>query len=481
MKFLYDKIDRNLEKKTSVICSNDEFLSLYINSINNKNIVVVANTLYEANKIYDSILNYNNDVLFFPTDEFLSEEIYATSPELKITRLETLNKIALNNNKNIVITNLVGILRYLPTKENWKNSIINLKISQQINKDGLISHLFDIGYEVDSFVKKTGDIAKRGYILDIFPCLAENPIRIEFFDDEIESIREFDIDTQLSIKTLDNINIYPMSEFISKNKDAIKKQKYLNNYEKTSSILEYLDDPILIYKDINQIETSYKKLKEDIFEYSKEINEELTTHYMNDLYKLNSSKEIHISSLDNLSSNSYNKTINLDVKNQNNYNENIELLNKDINKYINQGKTIIISLSSSKQIRNIKEVIKEKSIITNETNIIENTVNLLEKRINEGYIYKDYVVFSEKNIFKTQDIKSKYRSKFKYGTKINDISKLNIEDYVVHEVHGIGIYSGIITLEKSGVLKDYILVKYKNNENLYIPVEKIELITKLFE
>lgn len=481
MKFLYNKINTNIEKKTLIICQNDEFLSVYINSIKDKSILVVANTLYEANKIYDSISNYNNDVLFFPTDEILSEEIYAISPELKVTRLETLNKILQTNSKKTVITSLTGLLRILPTKENWKNSILNLQLNQEINKDDLINHLFEIGYEVDSFVKKTGDIAKRGFILDIFPCLEENPIRLEFFGDQIESIREFDIENQLSIKDLDKITIYPMSEFISKNKNANRKQKYLKNYEKTSSILDYLEDSILIYKDINQIITSYNKLEEDIFNYSKEIKEKEETNYIHNLYKISANKEIHISSLDNISSKNYDLIINLDVKNQYDYEENIELLNLDISQYIKQGKTVIISLSSKKQILNIKDIIKEKCIITDESNIKENTVNLIEKRINDGFIYENYVIFSEKNILKTKVTKSKYTSKFKYGTKINDINKLNFGDYVVHESHGIGIYSGIVTLEKSGVLKDYILVKYKNNENLYIPVEKIDLITKFQE
>lgn len=481
MEFLYDKINTNIEKKTLIVCQSDEFLSIYINSLKDKNILVVANTLYEANKIYDSISNYNNDVLFFPTDEFISEEIYATSPELKVTRLETLNKIVQTNSKKIVITSLTGLLRILPTKENWKNSILNLKLNQDINKDDLINHLFEIGYEVDSFVKKTGDIAKRGFILDIFPCLEENPIRLEFFGDQIESIREFDIDNQLSIKELDEITIYPMSEFISKNKDAKKQQKYLKNYEKTASILDYLENSILVYKDINQIITSYNKLEEDIFNYSKEIKENEEANYIHDLYKISANKEVHISSLDNIGSKDYDLTITLDVKNQYNYEENIELLNLDISQYIKQEKTVIIALSSKKQILNIKDIIKDKSIITDESNIKENTINLLEKKINDGFIYENYVVFSEKNILKAKSTKSKYASKFKYGTKINDINKLNFGDYVVHESHGIGIYSGIVTLEKGGVLKDYILVKYKNNENLYIPVEKIDLITKFQE
>ena len=481
MQFLYNKINTTLKENTSVICQNDEFLSIYINSLKKDNILVVANTLYEANKIYDSLSNYNPDVLFFPTDEFLSEEVYATSPELKITRLETLNKITSDNTKHIVITNLMGVLRYLPTKESWNKSKITLKKNLEIDKDELISHLFEIGYNVESFVKKTGDIAKRGFILDIFPCLQENPIRIEFFGDEIESIRIFDIETQLSTKEIEEIQIFPMSEFISKKENITRKQKYLNYYEKTNSILDYLKDPILIYKDINQIKASYIKLREDLFEYAAEKEDQIKTDYMFDLNNIITKRNIYVESFDSIQDTKYDAVINLNIKNQTNYEENIDLLNKDIDRFLNQGKTIVIALSSNKQITNLKDALKMKSIITDETNIVSNKVNLIEKRINDGFMYEDFVILSEKNIFKTKNIKSKYTSKFRYGSKINDINKLVVGDYVVHEMHGIGIYSGIITLEKSGVLKDYILVKYKNNENLYIPVEKIDLITKFQE
>ena len=478
MQFIYNKIDKTLKNKTNVICPNDEFLSIYINSLNKDNILVVTNSLYEANKLYDSLSNYNDEVLFFPTDEFLSEEIYATSPELTITRLETLNKICSDKKKHIVITNLIGLLRYLPTKETWNESKIYLMKNMEINKDYLIDKLFKIGYSVESFVNKTGDIAKRGYILDIFPCLEDNPIRIEFFGDIIESIRVFDIDSQLSIENIDDITINPMSEFISDKENVIRKQKYLNYYENTNSIVDYLDDSILIYKDINQIKKSYIKLKEDHFEYNIEKKPEIQTHQIFELNDIKSRIELHVNSIDDISDEKYDLVHIFDVKNQNNYEENIDLLKKDIETYLDKGKTIVMFFSSMKQITNIKEVLINNTIITNEYEIKNNKVNLIEKKIGEGFIYEDYVVFGETNIFRTKNIKSKYSSKFKFGTRIKDISKLEKGDYVVHESHGIGIYSGIISLEKSGIIKDYILVKYKNNENLYIPVEKIDLITK---
>jgi len=478
MDFINDKLNNKIKNKTSVLCSNDEFMCIFINSLKETNILVVTNTLYEANKIYDSLINYNTNVLFFPTDDFISEEALAASPELTITRIETINKSIISSDKKIIITDLMGLLRYLPTKENWKRNIKTLKVGDSISKDSLVKELYEIGYNNNPIVRKTGDYANRGFILDIFPCLEDSAIRIEFWGDVIESIRYFDIDTQLSTNNIEEITICPTSEFISTKMDAKRKQKYLKNYEEVNSIIDYLDNPVLIYKDINQIKTSYNKIKEDIFEYSNSKEEELSTNYIHDLEEIKPKFEVFLMNIDNICSEKVDLNINLELKDVFDYEGNFELLNADIRSYINQKQTIIIFLSSNKQVNSIGEYIKLPIVITDENNIKENSINVIEKKINDGFIYDKYVVFSERNIYKKTESKSTYKSRFRYGTKINDINKLNVEDYVVHEVHGIGIYSGIITLEKNGALKDYLLIKYKNNENLYIPVEKIDLITK---
>ena len=107
-----------------------------------------------------------------------------------------------------------------------------------------------------------------------------------------------------------------------------------------------------------------------------------------------------------------------------------------------------------------------------------NKINLIVKKINSGYIIDNYVVVSEKELFNKRDNGVAYKSNFKMGSKIRDINKLNIGDYVVHVVHGIGIYKGIKTLVKNGLKKDYLTIEYKGEDKLYIPVEKLEFINK---
>ena len=190
---------------TCVTGLTSELESLYINDVYNKkdsNVLVVTSSIYEANKLYDSLINYNKNVYLYQMDDFIASESAISSPELMINRIETLNSIVFDNTKKIVITNLMGLLRFLPTLDNYKNSLINIEKNMDIDKDELYKKLCINGYNTSSLVTKTGEISNRGYILDIFPVNEDNAIRIEFFGDTIDSIRYFDVNTQLSYKEI---------------------------------------------------------------------------------------------------------------------------------------------------------------------------------------------------------------------------------------------------------------------------------------
>ena len=175
-------------KEQGLVGLNDEFFSLYINKLfneNNDNILIVTSSLFEANTLYTYLTTYNQNVLLFPMEDFLTTESIAVSPDLKITRLETINSL-LTGSKKIVITHLNGYLRYLPTKEKYLDSIVKLKVGEEVSRDELVKKLSSLGYEKESIVTKTGELGVRGFVIDVFPIQYEHPIRIEFFGDEIE-------------------------------------------------------------------------------------------------------------------------------------------------------------------------------------------------------------------------------------------------------------------------------------------------------
>ena len=484
MKFLKEIINIDEIDNVSITGLTNQLISFCVDDIyksKKRNVLIITNTLYEANIYYSQLSKLNNNCYLFPMDDFLISESLASSPELKSIRINTLN--SLSSNKNIVITNLMGFLRYLPTKKLWEKSNINLKQNQDISKDKLYEQLLSIGYDSTNIVNKTGEVASRGYIIDIFPSNLENPIRIEFWGDTIDSIREFDVENQRSTNEVQEILITPFSEFINdKNNQEIEpKQKYLPYVvDKIGSILDYLENPIIVYKDYNQLKNAYLNLRKEILEYSKEDKEGLKTEYMNDFYMLDQKHDnIYLMNIYNILENiKINKNYVYSSVLPDKFSSNINYLNEYLEKMLFKNKKIIICLSDETKINSIKKYLNVGSISTTVDNLYSDKINIVKLDIDEGFEIGNYIVLCENELYKSRNKDINYKNKFKYGTKINDINSLNIGDYVVHYNHGIGMYTGIKTLTKNGNKKDYLEVLYKGNDKLYIPVEKIDLISK---
>lgn len=442
----------------------------------NRNLICVTSSIYEANRLYQTVLNYTDKVSFFPMDDFLTSEALAISPEFKFTRLDTLNSIIDEN--RIVITNLMGFLRFLPSPKIYKESFINIVASCEYKIDSLVEQLYKIGYKRESIVTKTGEIAVRGFIVDIFPINYKEPIRIEFWGDEVERISEFDIDSQISKNRLKEVSISPVSEFlINKVPEEDIKYRDIVNYITPSMILDYLNKPIIFYDDKKEIQTSYKLLVDEINDYKQTNNLDKNTRFMFDLKDSYNVQEINFISFDNKSS--YSDVINYESYDLENFTGGINSIRIKLKSYIKQGKTVIVCLSDKYKVQKLEEELNSLDvIITNTSNIIANKINLVVKKISNGYIINNYVVVSERELFNKKDLTLAYKSNFKMGTKIRDINKLNVGDYVVHVLHGIGIYTGIKTLTKNGLKKDYLTIEYKDQDKLYIPVEKLELLNK---
>ena len=480
MNFFKDLIHIDLKKDMGIYNLTDEFFCLYLNELTfseNKNILVVVNSVYEANKLYSILSNYNSNVSLFPMDDFLTSEALAVSPDLKLNRLETINKL-INSSNNIVITNLMGYLRFLPTKENYVKSIINLSVGDVIEPSELVRKIHSLGYTKDTLVTKTGEFASRGFVVDIYPIEEDNPIRIEFFDDEIESIRTFNAEDQKSIKSIDSIEIKPFTEFITSDEVYdLDKQKYLPVYEEVVNISSYLDG-ITFFKDYDQLKLSYKNILEEVVEYKREKDSEFDGNYMFSMNDIDEEFKVYYSSLNNLdSSNKVSSSINFNVRTINNFNENEENINKFINDNIKNNKTVIICLKKY-QIKSILKYLNMKLVETTLDNIHIGKVNIIESELDGGFIYKDFVLLTAKELFKNTEKKNRYQNKFKYATTIEDINKLNVGDYVVHNIHGIGVYNGIKTLTLNDITKDYLEVLYQGTDKIYIPVEKIDHLYK---
>ena len=421
----------------------------------NKNILIITNTLYEANKYFDSISTYTDDCLLFPMDDFVASVALAISPELKIKRLETINVLK-ENNRKIVVTNLMGLLRYLPDYKSANKLEFKLQTGMSINRDKILEVLDSFGYKKDTLVTSTGEYAVRGYVIDLFLIEQEHPIRIEFFGNEIESIRFFDENTQMSIKEITEIACLPYQEIAT----SVK-----------SSILDYLDMPMVFEIDKEGIDLGYEKLSEEILTYKKENDTD--KNLMFGLEDINIKDVIYL----NKFINNRNKALVYQSNTLDNFNSNFQLLREFVNKKLKDKKTVIFCLSRKAEIDFIKEMFHVTRVV-DEEHLFTERVNILNKKINNGFEFDKYVVIGEYDIEKINNREIKYKNSYKIGKKIKGFDQLQVGDYVVHTIHGIGQYQGVISLTKNGVVKDYLQIIYADNDKIYVPVEKISTIFK---
>ena len=422
----------------------------------NRNVLILANTLYEANMYYDSLKTYTDDVCLFPMDDFLTSVAVAISPDLKIKRLETLDTIR-SGKKSIVVTNLMGYLRYLPNKNDSSNLEFNLSLGNNIKRDDILDILGKYGYVRESIVTTTGEFAVRGYIIDLFIIDEEHPIRIEFFGDEVDSIRYFDESTQLSIREINEIKIKPYTEVES---------------SENSSLVDYMNDPYVLMINRDQIELAYEKLLNDILEYNE--NEGISRKHM---YEMDDITYSHVMYLNSIGDTEFGKYLGYKSQEIENFNSDFELLGKYCEKQIIGGKTVVLCLTRESQLKSLEPFLPSYKVV-NKGELINREINILYKKINTGFVFEDYVVIADSDIERVKNAVINYKNSYHVGKKIKDFGQLAVGDYVVHSAHGIGIYNGVITLTKNGLKKDYIQINYSGNDKIYIPVEKISTIFK---
>lgn len=442
----YFKFDNDI----TITGLTNELACLYVEQLfktKKQNIILLTSTLYEANTFFNILKNNNNQVSLFPMDDFLTSQALAISPELKTTRIETLEQLK-SKQANIIITNLMGYLKFLTDTQVQNKLNIKLKVKDEINREKLIEILNELGYKRDTIVTSTGEYAVRGFVIDIFITLSENPIRIEFFGNTIESIRYFDTSNQMSIKNIEEIALIANGEIAT---------------DKKSSLYDYAQKPIVITIDQNRIKASYKKLEEEMFEYRLAKNLESSTKFMFSLDEINPSYNIYLNLLDNKTTNP--NTIQISSKEISNFNSNFERLQEQTEIWHHKGYEIIFCLSKESQINIIKEHITVP-------------YKVIKRNLNKGFIIDNHVIISENDIEKVTKSEIKYKNTYKIGRKIKDLNSIQKGDYVVHMAHGIGIYAGIKTLTQNGLKKDYIEILYEGNDKVYVPVEKMNTILK---
>lgn len=486
------------------------------------NIFVVLPTLSEAQTYYDDLVKYLpfEKILFFPADELITAEMLSSSGDFVYERIETLTSLINNpNDKYIIITNTNGILKKEFPKEELGKYLFKIKKGQVIKREELIKDLIISGYKFNYTTLKTGDFSKRGSILDIYLFGENYPIRLDFFDDEIDSIKYFNPDNQRSFKEINEVLIKPVIEMTYDDemlKEAIKEINYFkeNNvlseielnilnkdiedltnrenivklmrydtffHEKSTGLLDYTNNKKIYFIDPYKIEDIYKNMLLDLNEYEGRLGGSLISK-LDSFIPLNKWEANVLiegtKSLDNVDFNFLHDEITY-------YKGNEELINKDLAKY-SMTRNILISLVDDKLQEKVKKSLFEHNIFYNEGPIYNpsDTSTIFFTKYNlPSFCLKAYDIFilNENTLMKEQEQNKKsprYKSIYKNSIKINKYDELKIGDYIVHYDYGIGKYLGIKTLINNGVKRDYIYCEYANNSSLYIPVENISSLMK---
>lgn len=544
----YNKLIMDIEQRNSpiatygIIDQSIGYLLYGLKEHTERQILLITYNEVRSRKIYDDIKNLGyKEVYLLPRKELILYDVNDYSHERSNQRLGVVSRLV-NDEKIILIASVEAILDKLMSIEVFKSYSKELKLGETIDLDSIILTLVNGGYERVSMVEGMGQFSLRGGILDFFPTHSLYPVRIELFDQEIDSIRTFDSIDQRSIEILNNAYISPVREtliidqyrdqiIINLEKDLKKslskskiniiekqniKEKFLkykeslmeNLYmpnrdliipyipnEYLTSIINYLQKDSIIYIDEpKRVEESVKSLEENLklkFTDLYEVGELLPSHidisysYSEVLLEIKDRMVITNSAILSGDNNFIPKAIHkFATKSMQSYHNKMDFLKEDINHYKYRGYKIIILSGTEERGRRLHQTlldleIESSFIMDKNTEIKSSQVFVTPRSVHSGFEFPDLklIIISDKEIFGAGKSKSTSIRKKAHRKSIK-ISDLNVNDYVVHENHGIGHYEGVEQLNIQGIKKDYLTIRYRGQDKLYVPIDQMNLIQK---
>lgn len=493
-----------------------------LNNALNKNICVITYNQIQAKRLLKDIGYFTSKAAIFPKKELVTYDYIAESKNLPYERIEVLNNIH-NNKINILILTIESVMQdIIPKNVLYKNNL-NLKIGDTLNIDYLKQKLIDLGYERKDLIDGRGQFSIRGGIVDI--SISEKyGVRLEFWGDDIDSIRKFDIISQRSIEMLENIEINPSHEYILEyeldeviknienanytNKQNIKEDieiirsgdyiskidKYFNNfYSKKSNILEYLDKFVIVLDEfgkinqrIDNIKIENKNVVKTLLDKNKsvpDIIDNLNNYNIEDRI-LEQKSNIFLYKDDMVSKKITNTICNFNYRDILFYKNEIDSLATTLKDAVKSKKKILILGGSEENAKKISILLKDKDLDNTFTKKVEKLekgkIILTTGALTSGFECYDLnlLVISSEDFFTNIPVKKKKVAKdFKEGEKVV-FADLKIGDYVVHSAHGIGQYIGVNTIKADNVVKDYVKIRYKDDDILYVPTTNLDTIRK---
>lgn len=499
-------------------------------------ILIVENNRFHADELAADLSSLLGDAVVydFPVEDVLAAEVAVSSPETRNDRINALTFIQ-SGKPGIIVTSLAGYKRLLPSPADWAASELAIDMTSELDPQTVAKQLVAMGYRRDSLVSAPGQFAIRGGIIDVYPLNQDDPIRIELFDTEIDSIRSFDIATQRSLQKLQQITIAPATDMVAtdqvlaaagermtkqanaykaKVKNAAAKQAVTDGllttgqqlsaherpenlalyaaelYPEQQRISDYLQpDALVAFDDYSRLLDSDTTLVQDTAEWYSQLQEEgrLLPNTPNltiqELAQQDKRPRLYLSlfqkgmgqlRLDSLT--------NIPSRNVQQFFSQMPLLKTETDRWVKQ-QTVVFLITDKNRLEKLSETLSDfeiSNVMTAPTKLLPSQVQLTEGSLKNGFELPDLklVVVTEHELFNARQRRHARHQTLANTERLRSYNELKPGDYVVHVNHGIGQYTGMETLEVDGVHRDYITIVYRNNDKLFIPVDQLNLVQK---
>ena len=507
------------------------FLTLKTFKESEDNILIYCANNFEVTEMYNSLTTFldRDNIITIPNDELLRVEYLSESKEMVSQQIYGIYSL-INAKHKIIILSPSSLYKFYPTKETFLSSCLHFKVGEKYDFSKVKSDLARSSYQRVSKIDQSLEYAVRGDIIDVFSLNYDNPIRIEFFDDEIESIRFFSIASQTSFEEIKEVDILPASLNLFTEKEKalapVKLKERLKVDKENLSSLTYDELENQINEDIEDLKES--NINSRFYKYTgylQETNEDLLGFLTNPYKIIINNEDDFIRSRDNLFEEAdnfllelfkegksvsglkyFNQTINvldrssftyylnnfyihdssisIDITTNSLYSTRDIDITRLFDMYIKNGYKIMCLLSNKEQVDKTKQALDNLNLsysLTTDFNLDETKdVSLSINTFVKGFEFKDkkIVVLTSKELFGFRRHVSTYSSKFKEGIILGSYQDLEPGDYVVHEKSGIGRFVKISTLEIEGKHEDYIQIQYDGGDVLYVPLYQFNLIRK---
>lgn len=499
--------------------------------------VIVSDSQFHADQLAEDLqaLLGNEHVAVFPAEESLAAEMAVTSLDTRLARVSALH-LLLTDPQAVVVTGIAGAQRYLPPVKKFQQAQLTIDFDHEYELKDLEIKLHQMGYHRNTTVEQPGEFAIRGSIVDVYPLDADYPVRLDFFDTELDSMRSFDAENQRSIENIDSLTILPATDLVLSDDDrqkaktqlelAMTKQRdqlagaekrhlteaitpllttladgqilpemraYLHMlYPDAASLFDYLPaNGIVVFDDYPRaIENAAQMRLDDTNWWAEKLDKQQALTTADFGWSLtDQARDIQQASLifsplqRGIGQLRQTSLTNVTLRPTQQFFGQMPLLKGEVTRWQKQNMTVIFLTNSDDRQVKLVQTLNDFGIKVNQVSVDGLATGRTQSAtlpLSAGFELpmQKLVVLTEKELFQQVRKRAPKRQTLSNAERIKSYNELKPGDYVVHVNHGIGIYEGMQTIENRGVKQDYITIAYQKGDKLFIPVTQLDLVQK---